>query len=355
MNIAVLFVPTVSNLQFRNLNKALIDSGCDVNCNIDEFWNPSKIYDILHIQFPEFLYGYSQSRIKIYQRKIEEKVVRQLKYFNEIGTKIIWTAFNIKGHEQKYYGERNLVYNEISKTCHGIITMGPSYHDFLKKIYPELMGKPMVVIPHGHYIDSYSNNISKIDARKLLNINKNKIVLLVFGLQRKYKNIYFIYKAFKKVHKTNDKVQLLIAGAPWGIKRRVLLKLLDLFYSDIIIEPRYINDDEIQIFFNASDIAVFSFKNMITSGSIILAQSFGLPVIVPNIGCFPDIVTKSTGFVYNNNDVDSCVEEIHNCVNSDFKRIGKAGKTTLESTSWNQIGHQTKLFYEQILKNEINH
>lgn len=352
--LCVLLTPPVSNPEFQLLADALDQSGCKVYTDINEFWNPTRHYNVLHTQFPEFLYGYSlkQSTSKRYTFKL--KISKQLNIFRDSGTKIIWTAFNLKGHEQKYAGINNYVYSETVRLCHGIITIASIGKNMIINSFPLAKQKPIITIPHGNYIGVYPDSITRSEARKQLKIKKGEIVLLYFGLQRKYKDMYLVFKAFMEARKVNNNIRLLLAGQPFTYRRKLFFIYVNLFYRNITVIPTYIPDNEIQIYFKAADIAVFAFKNIFTSGSIILAESFGLPIIAPKIGCLPDQVPKSVGFLYNHGDKTHFSETILKAINSDLKKRGKRAREFQCPKEWKSIGIRTKVFYESILSDKVS-
>ncbi len=349
LKLCVLLTPSVSNPVFQMLEDTLTHSGCQVYTDINEFWNPSRHYNVLHTQFPEFLDGFSSKQSTSKRYASELKICKQLNIFRNSGTKIIWTAFNLKGHEQKHVGEKNYIYSAMVKLCHGIIIISPLGEKIIKNTYPRAKQKPIITIPHGNYIGVYPNSITRSEARKQLKIKKGEKVLLYFGLQRKYKDIYLVYKSFKDANKKTKNLQLLIAGQPWGIKRRLFFLYLKYFNKNIIVVSTYIKDNELQIYFNAADIAIFAFTDILTSGSIILAQSFGLPTIAPNIGCIPDMVPKSVGFLYKHRNKAHLSETILSVLNYDLATMGLKAKIMQFEIEWKSIGQKTKNFYESII------
>ena len=48
---------------------------------------------------------------------------------------------------------------------------------------------------------------------------------------------------------------------------------------------RYIPDAELQVWLRAADVVVLPFRDILTSGSAILALSFGRAVVAPALGC----------------------------------------------------------------------
>lgn len=337
----VLLIPPVNNPFFAKLKDALTNSNCNVCTNTTEFEQPTKHYDILHIQFPEFLYDPRAN-----QRKVLAETKKQLNSFKSAGTKIIWTAHNLRPHEQK---DKNLVYPAIIEESHGIIVQAELGKKLLIDEYPFAENKIIIIIPHGNYIGVYPDNITKIHARDKLKIEAEEKVLLNFGLQRNYKNNYLIYKAFKKTLKSKNNVRLLILGQPFTFQRKVFFLYLKYLQKQVTVVPSYIPDDELQIYFNAADIAVFAYKNIFMSGSVILAESFGLPIIAPKTGCLPDLVPDSVGFLYNQGDTKHLSNTILKAINSNLNEMSKNAKKMQLRMDWNHIGEMTRKFYDSIL------
>lgn len=219
--LCVLLTPPVSNPDFQSLANALIQAGCEVPTDMNEFWNPTRHYDVLHTQFPEFLDGFSVKRSTSKRYVSELRIIKQLNIFRNNNTKIIWTAYNLKGHEQKHIGISNCVYSEIARLCHGIIINASIGKNILIRTYPSAKQKPISTIPLGNYIGVYPDSITRSETRNQLRIKKEQIVLLFFGLQRKYKDMYLVFKAFKKSHKINNNIRLLLVGQPFTYSRKL--------------------------------------------------------------------------------------------------------------------------------------
>jgi hypothetical protein len=86
-------------------------------------------------------------------------------------------------------------------------------------------------------------------------------------------------------------VQVIIAGT---VKKgqELLGKRLDersKNNSRINLIPAFIKDTEIPYFFNAADLCFFNYDKILTSGVVMLAQSFNKHIIAPNIGCLSEL------------------------------------------------------------------
>ncbi|MGB1033753.1 MAG: glycosyltransferase, partial [Primorskyibacter sp.] len=55
----------------------------------------------------------------------------------------------------------------------------------------------------------------------------------------------------------------------------------------------FATDMELQLFFHAADIAVYPYQKILTSGSLMLALSYGLPAVVPDVAMTAQVVADS--------------------------------------------------------------
>ena len=67
----------------------------------------------------------------------------------------------------------------------------------------------------------------------------------------------------------------------------------------VLVHPRRIEADEMQVFLRAADIAVLPYLRTLNSGVLMLALSFGLPVVVPDEGSLTDIIDPGFARTFN--------------------------------------------------------
>jgi glycosyltransferase involved in cell wall biosynthesis len=186
-----------------------------------------------------------------------------------LGYKLVWTAHNVLPHEQIFPNDI-IARRRLVAAADLVIAHSASAIDELEKIGAK--PKQSIVIPHGNYINVYPNTISHKAARQKLWLKQDSFVYLYFGQVREYKGLDALSSAYEKIK--TEKNALIIAGKGSA--------------------SGYIADDELQWYFNAADVVVFPFKKITTSGSSLLALSFGKAIIVPAIGdlsYLPDEIT----------------------------------------------------------------
>ncbi len=185
------------------------------------------------------------------------------------------------------------------------------------------------IIPEGSYIDYYPNNISREEARKLLNIEPNQKVILYIGFIKPYKGIMEMVECFKKIMDVNS--ILIIAG-----------KSMDKYYFDslkkiinkrVVVKDRFIENKELQVFFNAADVVCLPFKKIENSGSVILSMGFKKAIIAPRMGVIPARLENQPELLYNLS-VEESFKKLVDYSNEKLLQIGIVNFNSLSNNSW---------------------
>ncbi|RJQ35841.1 glycosyltransferase [Candidatus Microgenomates bacterium] len=228
-------------------------------------------------------------------------IIKLLRY------KLIWTVHNVLPHDKQFVNDV-LARRFLSKLCDAKIVHSESTIDEMKKI--KMDTKNVYIIPHGNYIESYENKVNERDAKKYFDYKIDDFVFLFFGRIEKYKGIEDLLEVFKKITKKRKNIKLLIAGK---CQDENLKKLLNNYKNklrnNIKICTKFIENNEVQYYFNCANAIVYPFKEITTSGSVILALSFGKPVICPRIGALKDM-PDNLGYFYNERDEKG----LYNCM-----------------------------------------
>ncbi len=193
------------------------------------------------------------------------------------------------------------------------------------------------VIPHGSYISHYPNTINREDARRRLGLPADAHVFLCFGLIRAYKGVEEMVRAFEQLHKST--AHLLIVGRPFGKDGEEIVENLKK-HSDnsrIHLEARFVPDEDVQLYFNACDVVVCPFEDILTSGSVILGLSFKRGVIVPNIGCLRELENSGAAIVYDRSDSSGLLEAMRESVCSDVSQLGEKAFALASDLRWDRI------------------
>lgn len=144
---------------------------------------------------------------------------------------------------------------------------------------------------HGHYRDHYPNNLHPEIARQELRLSKPSI--LFFGTLEPYKGLEHLYEAYKPI---SEDYHLLVAGKIGNESVIPVLKKIDQLQNSRMY-PWYVDPYDVQRWFNAADLVVLPFNEILNSGSAILALSFNKPLLVPHKGNLEHLHNKFPGWV----------------------------------------------------------
>lgn len=157
------------------------------------------------------------------------------------------------------------------------------------------------VTPHPSYNAFRFANLTKEQARGLLNIPENQKVLLFFGFVRPYKGLRYLIEALPEVIKALPDIRLMIVGEFAGEdeKNQYLQQIREAGMTDYVqIEDGYIPDQEVEKYFAACDMVVLPYESATQSGIVQIAYGFEKPVVVTAVGGLPDVVTdQETGYI----------------------------------------------------------
>lgn len=302
--------------------------------------------DLVHIHWIDHI-------LDIKSRNIIGAVFRLIKFLlditiarNILKAKIVWTVHNLENHECKWprfelFGRRYL-----SKKVNALICHSNAVKDKLHKIYNVLPDK-IYVMPHGNYITWYENKICRNESRKTLGLNKDEIVFLFFGSIRPYKNVEGLIRVFNNVS-FEKKIKLLIVGncQNYQLQDEIFNSVKN--NTNIKVVLNSIPDNEVQLYMNATDLVVLPYKDILTSGVVILAMSFGKPLIVPEIEFISDILDEKGAIFYNPNDTDGLLKAIKHAISlkEKLEEMGKNNFKIAKKMDWDSIAEKTRCVYE---------
>jgi glycosyltransferase involved in cell wall biosynthesis len=255
--------------------------------------------------------------------------------------KIISILHNVLPHEKRT-GDLQLTKYFLNK-CDGFVVLNEkSKHDLLK-LKPDTK---YTVLPHPLY-DHYGERIETNDARSKLGIPADKKVLLFFGLIRNYKGLDILLESLALL---DESYYLIIAGEVYGSfgKYKSIIDKHSL-QNRVLLHTEFIPENEIALYFSASDVCVLPYRSGTQSGIEGIAYHFDLPVIVTDVGGLKETVGKhNTGIVVSKPDSNLLKEAISKYFGSEpgiFKsNINKYKK----QYSWGRFAEGLVKFWGQI-------
>jgi glycosyltransferase involved in cell wall biosynthesis len=153
--------------------------------------------------------------------------------------------------------------------------------------------------------------MTKAEARTLLKLEEKKRVILFFGFIRPYKGLRYLLEAMPLILEQMD-VHLLIVGEFWKGEEEYRKQIHDLGLENAIaIVNKYVPNEEVGIYFSASDLVVLPYTSATGSAIVQTAFSCNKPVISTDVGCLPEVINhERTGYVTPAKDAGAIAEAV---------------------------------------------
>lgn len=255
-----------------------------------------RVGDIVHIHWPSFLYFDASSRIRTAAGLV--KLYAYLRLAKALGAKVVWTAHNLYPHDgfdrDIHRIGRRIMTSQTDQVCvHGSTAAGLVEREL------RVPATRIRVAHHGHWLDDYPNQATRAQSRERLDLPAADFVYLFIGSCWPYKGLESLIEAFACLPPPG---RLLIAGK--FVSPRYLESIRELVRGSPAVEliPTSIPDDQLQIYLNAADCVVLPYRAILTSGTAMLAMSFGRPVVAPNLGGIRDHIDDRSGLLYDPDD-----------------------------------------------------
>ncbi|MDZ4657289.1 MAG: glycosyltransferase family 4 protein [Bythopirellula sp.] len=306
--------------------------------------------DILHLHW---LHGLTVGR-SIPRTLIKSGVfLRKLSLARRRVKGIVWTCHNLGNHHGWCLGLERTIVRQACHSFDRIIVHHEAAIDDVVAYFkiPNLRDR-FDVIPHGHYLDWYQGSLTKIEARRKLGIPDDEVVFLLFGQLRANKGIDVLLAAFKAACQVTDApIRLLLAGTADA-------EVTNLIKQAMAQEPRidfregFVADEMVQPLHAAADVAVLPFSSGLTSGSLILAMGFGLPVIAAKFGEAGQMADKLGGILIQSDSVLELKNAFQEMISArpDWAEMSQRNHQLNSQRDWTNIGQQTMECYRRASK-----
>lgn len=350
MELSVLSMPDYgeANPYQHQLQEALADHGVSVIS--DDGTGPFPIlrayFDnsrprIIHLHW---LHPYLMGRGPITTAMKGVRLMFELLLLRWLGVRVVWTIHNLIEHDQRAPRVEASCKHLILRWIDSAIVHCDSAIELVIDTYrlPPRTESKLVVIPHGHYIDWYPDDISRDEAREALGMPKSSTVFLFFGRIQSYKNVPELVRSFGAIEE--PRARLLVVGQPATAELADELRTVCQRDSRVRTVFEYVADEAVQRYFEAADVVVLPYRDVLTSGAAILAASFGRSLIAPNRGCIGDRFGTDSGLIFDP-DTESLTRVLERALRVDTNRIGAWNRDQVETPTWPAIGEFTADVY----------
>jgi len=327
-----------SPIQNRSLTRTLnfiIDIGKKTLKTIDKYRyiqivkNKVKEGNIKHITSQEFAFLLNSV-------KLENSIVTcfdLIPWVYDMERSLIWKE-NMKGLKQAE------IIITISKFSKDEIVKYLNYpEERIRIIYP--------AVDHDVYYEKRDKGIlSK------LNISNDEKVVLYVGSETPRQNVPVLIEAFSKLKKKIPCIKLVKIGESqsYGARKKILTVINDLKLDDDVIFTGYVPEEELPLWYNASDILVYPCDYAGFGLPPLEAMACGTPVITSNTSSLPEVVGDA-GIMIDPKDSKLMADKMYELLSDNTIRSEMINKGLKRSRmfQWDEAAKKTLEIYENIL------
>lgn len=217
-------------------------------------------------------------------------VITAIDRLKQNGGHFIWTVHNLQPHETSDLELHKEFMRQLVQRADILHVNSQWAADSLLDEFGQDL--PVKVIDHPSYTASYPTISSRAEAAAALNLPIGELerTFLFFGNIRRYKGLERLLNVAPEFI---GRARFIIAGRSGRFDPAGALPPNCLRYSG------FIDDLTLARLFAVAHYAVLPFERLTTSGSLLLALSFGVPVVAPNLPAITELVSNGReAFLY---------------------------------------------------------
>ncbi len=277
--------------------------------------------DVVHVHWPHGTYKTLPQLIYM---------VAVLLAYRLLKNNIVWTAHELTAYESRHPRRDAWFRSLVMRLSRHLIVHG----EFTRQLVCGELGypRPVHVALHPSYKGWYRDEVSREQARQALGLPADGLAMLYFGYVKPYKGVEDLIRAFRTL--PDENCSLHVVGRPLDAAIRADVERLAAADPRVRLRLAYVADDEIQTFFRAADVVVFPFRKTQTSGSLMLALTFGRPVVAPKIATLSEYVDASMGVLYDPQETDALPRALRAVAQAPLDAMARSAAQRADELSW---------------------
>lgn len=275
-----------------------------------------------------------------------------LRVVKKLGIKLVYTAHNVLPHDTgiALVPVFTHVYREMDAIiCHTDEAKRRLVREF--SVDPERVS----VIAHGPLL--HDAKLRSVQASKAqLSVPENEVLVVWQGIVRSYKGLDFLLESWRKVDAIRLNAHLLIAGTgDSGLLEAIKEQVRRLHLQESVrLDFRFIADPELPTYYQASDILVYPYREVTTSGALMTALAYRKAIVATALPAFREVLQDGkTAFLVNYGDVDGLADALTRLIQDPRERERLARAVAASDNfdnSWTHIARETRQLYTAVLQ-----
>jgi glycosyltransferase involved in cell wall biosynthesis len=236
--------------------------------------------DVVHLHWLEWLISDSRQRkvwgaLSAYARA--GRMLLFLRLLRRSGVRIVWTVHNLRPHEPRFCRLENAVSRMVARIADELVVHSEYAAGKVRAEFD--LDRPIRVATHGNYTSFYPpEHRSRRAIRRELGLPEEGFVYLLFGCIRAYKQTPAAIEAFSRLRDPGSR--LIVAGEPHDSDIDAV-RAAAARDDRVLLHLGMVPNEAVAAYHLAADAAVFNYRDVFSSGALLLALSLGVPVVAP--------------------------------------------------------------------------
>lgn len=254
---------------------------------------------------------------------------------------VVWTIHNVAAHGNRHPRLARAFWKALPWLLSGHIALTESGRDMAIARLPRLAKLPSCVIAHPHYRDLYPDPPDQVAARRRLGLPLGIPLIGAVGRIAPYKGIGEFLRQYIDCPL---EAGLVVAGYPESAELGDFLRTLGARDPRVHLRLESLSDDQLVEYTAAVDLVVLPYRQILNSGSALLALSLARPVLAPAMGALPELRdAEGESWVHLYAPPEPGCHEVDAALRSACRR---AGRPQLAGREWVDAAAATKAFLE---------
>lgn len=300
--------------------------------------------DVIHLHWPESHFQFKNS---LYSLLKWMYLMFRLRTAKGLGCALAWTVHNLEAHDKSMSRLDRWTRKYLLNRA-GSILLGESAMPAIRERFGPHVPVRRAIIRHGHYLGSYGEVRDKKESRVALDLPASLRIYLFLGTLRPYKGVVKLVRVFSQG--PFSEALLVVAGkmvdadAALETKKWITARPERFQYL-----PGFVPDEKMATLLGAADFMVLPYEEVHMSGTLILALSYGLPIIAPDRGLIRDYLPEEAGIIYDPADPDGLEGALTESLEKDARAMGRRGRERASTLDWEKIAEEHVKFYSALI------
>jgi beta-1,4-mannosyltransferase len=300
-------------------------------------------YDVWHLHWPE---GHLNDRSAAVALRRTVSELSWIRWARSRGTRIVWTIHNLRAHEGYHPAVEASFWRDFIGHLDGHISLSSASQAEALARFPRLARLPGFVIPHGHYRTSYPPPLDRRDARQALGLDPMATVVALVGYVRAYKNVPRLLQEFRRL--SDDSLVLLIAGECKSAELSARIREAAAGDHRMRLDLRFLDEEQVHRYLSAADLVALPYREVLNSGSAILALSLNRPVLAPDAASIVELQETVSPAWLRTYSGELTAEHLGAAIEW-VRQTDRPTPAPLASLDWDRIAAATLAAYRQVL------